>query len=57
MPETGWIPGCEFDPGLGKSPGEGYSNLLHYSSQENSMDREDPRGYNPWSYQKLGIFE
>ena len=26
-------------PVLGRSPGEGQSNPLHYSSQENSMDR------------------
>ena len=27
-------------PGLGRSPGEGNSNLLQYSCQESSMDRE-----------------
>ena len=27
-------------PGLGRSPGEGYSNLLQYSCLENPMDRE-----------------
>ena len=26
-------------PGLGRSPGEGHGNLLHYSSLENPMDR------------------
>ena len=26
-------------PGLGRSPGEGNGNLLHYSCLENSMDR------------------
>ena len=26
-------------PGLGRSPGEGYSNLLQYSCLENPMDR------------------
>ena len=26
-------------PGLGRSPGEGNGNSLHYSSLENSMDR------------------
>jgi len=30
---TGWI------PGLGRSPGEGYSNPLQYSCLENPMDR------------------
>ena len=28
-------------PGLGRYPGEGNGNLLHYSCLENSMDRED----------------
>ena len=28
-------------PGLGRSPGEGYSNPLHYSGLGNSMDRGD----------------
>ena len=27
-------------PGLGRSPGEGNGNPLHYSSWENTMDRE-----------------
>ena len=27
-----------FNPGLERSPGEGYGNPLHYSCQENSMD-------------------
>ena len=27
-------------PGLGRSPGEGYSNLLQYSCLENPIDRE-----------------
>ena len=26
-------------PGLGRSPGEGYGNLLQYSFQDNPMDR------------------
>jgi len=28
-----------FSPGLGRSPGEGNGNPLHYSCLENSMDR------------------
>jgi len=28
-------------PGLGRSPGEGNANLLHYSSLENLTDRGD----------------
>ena len=27
-------------PGLGRSPGGGHGNLLHYSCLENPMDRE-----------------
>ena len=27
-------------PGLGRSPGEGYGNLLQYSCLENPVDRE-----------------
>ena len=32
--------GCEFDPWLGRSPGEGNGNPLQYFCLENSMDRE-----------------
>ena len=31
-------------PGLGRSPGRGYGNQLHYSCLESSMDREDGQG-------------
>ena len=34
-------------PGLGRYPGEGNGNPLHYSSLENSMDRE--------AWQSLGL--
>ena len=27
-------------PGLGRSPGEGNGNMLHYSGLENSMDKK-----------------
>ena len=38
-------------PVLGRSPGEGNVNLLHYSCLENSMDRGALRStvdYSPW---------
>ena len=34
--DLGWRPG--FDPGLGRSPGEGKGYPLQYSGLENSMD-------------------
>ena len=34
-------------PGLGKSPGGGYSNPLQYSCPENSVNRGDLLGYRP----------
>ena len=33
--DTGWI------PGVGRSPGGGHGNPLHYSCLENPMDRGD----------------
>ena len=35
-------------PGLGRSPGEGHDNPLHYSCLENAMDRE------AWWLQSMG---
>jgi len=36
-------------PGLGRSPGGGHCNLLHYSCLENSMDRR------PWQSTVFGV--
>ena len=38
-------------PGLGRSPGEGHDNPLHYSCLENPMDRE------AWWLQSMGCKE
>ena len=39
-------------PGLGRSPGEGNGNLLHYSCLEYPKNREAP-GYSPWGCKEL----
>ena len=46
-------------PGLGRFPGEGHGNLLHYSGLENSMSRETwwATGYTretlqPWGHKE-----
>ena len=48
----------EFYPDLipisGRSPGEGNSNLRHYSWLENSMDLV---GYRPWGHKELDMTE
>ena len=36
------------NPGAGRSPGEGNSNLLQYSCLENYMDKKSLTGYSPW---------
>ena len=36
-------------PGLGRSPGEGYSNSLQYSCLENPMDK------GAWHVQSIGL--
>ena len=35
-------------PGLGRSPGEGYGNALHYSCLENPHGQRSLAGYSPW---------
>ena len=35
--------------GLGRSPGGGQGNLLHYSCLENPHGQRSLAGYNPWS--------
>ena len=39
-------------PGLGRFPGEGYSNPLQYSCLENSTDR-GLESYSPWGHEEL----
>ena len=43
--------------GLGRSPGGGNGNLLHYSCLENSMDRGGWPATSPWSYKELNTTE
>ena len=38
-------------PGLGKSPGGGHGNPLHYSCLENLV------GYSPWGHKELDTTE
>ena len=40
-------------PGLGRYPGGGNSNLLHYSCLENPVDRGGV-GYRPWDHKRVG---
>ena len=40
-------------PGSGRFPGEGSGKPLQYSCLENSMDRGDWVGYNPWGHKRV----
>ena len=42
-------------PGLGRSPGEGNGNPLHYPWLENPMDRVAWQGYSPQGDKELYI--
>ena len=44
-------------PDLGRSPGGGHSNPLHYSCLENSQGQRSPAGYNPWGLKELDTTE
>ena len=45
-------------PGLGRFPGGGQCNSLHYSCLENSMDRGAWRAtYSPWGHKELETTE
>ena len=45
-------------PGLGRSPGEGHGNPLHYSSLENYMDRGAwQAACSPWGCRDLNTTE
>ena len=41
-------------PGLGRFPGEGDSNPVHYSHLGNPMDRGALAGYSPWGRKRVG---
>ena len=40
-------------PGLGRSPGGGHGNPLHYSCLENPTERSLV-GYRPWGHKRVG---
>ena len=44
-------------PDLGRSPGGGHGNPLHYSCLENSHGQRSPAGYNPWGLKELDTTE
>ena len=44
-------------PGLGRSPGEGNGNLLHYSCLENPMRWRSLVGYSPWGHKESEVTE
>ena len=44
-------------PGLGRSPGEGYGNLLQYSCLENPHGQRSLVGYSPWSCRESDMTE
>ena len=41
-----------FDPGLGRSPGEGNGNPLQYSCLENPHGQRSLVGYSPWDHKE-----
>ena len=51
MGETG------FNPGLGRSSGEGNGNPLQYSCLEIPMDREAWWAYSPWGHKESEMAE
>ena len=44
-------------PGLGRSPGEGYGNLLQYSCLKISHGQGRLAGYSPWGHKESDITE
>ena len=49
--DLGWI------PGLGRSPGGGHGNLLHYSCLKNPHGKRRLVGYSPWGCKELDMTE
>ena len=43
--------------GLGRSPGGGHGNPLHYSCLENPMDKRTLADYSPWGCKELDMTE
>ena len=46
-----------FIPGLGRSPGGGHDNPLHYSCLENPHGQRRLAGYSPWGHKELDTTE
>ena len=44
-------------PGLGRSPGEGNGNPLHYSCLRNPKDKRCLAGYSPWDPKESDMTE
>ena len=44
-------------PGLGRSPGEGNGNSLHYSCLRNPTEKRCLAGYNPWGPRESDMTE
>ena len=44
-------------PGLGRSPGGGHGNPLHYSCLENPHGQRSLVGYSPWGYKESDMTE
>ena len=44
---------CQFDPWVGKIPGEGNENSPQYSHLGNPMDRGAWQGYRPWGLKRI----
>ena len=44
-------------PGLGRSPGEGHGNPLHYACLENPYGQRNLAGYSPWGHKESDMTE
>ena len=44
-------------PGLGRSPGGGHGNPLHYSCLENPHGQRSLAGHSPWGHKELDMTE
>ena len=54
---TGDTRDARWIPGLGRSPGGGHVNPLHYSCLENSHEKKSLEGYSPWGHKELDTAE
>ena len=44
-------------PGLGRSPGGGHGNPVHYSCLENPRGQRSLSGYSSWGHKELDMTE